>query len=516
MEDGTQAKTFENCILRPGLCLGTLMQRDAVWWTLLKVKPKMTVASIVKKQVLVRFQAPVTAALVRCLRDNSRFISVAEPMKEFSPTLYKLMTNLCKVDNTKQNGANFIIKVQELSKDFPIVTNTAVMMAILSYLYVLDRKHTAFVITKETTVEEVLEKTYKGSKTDYEKVIESMNISCDQSTEWLRVVNPCREKMLSIETVNGPKKDKTTPKKKKKKAAEKDDREEIPGVLWKFQSGKSNFGDVQLQAWEDNEARWWLPGMEDPESNEPELLTLDELIHCISTLGFKSQKEEEDNYMDVEKHLAKKPSEKQRKNCLRRRMNAVKRFLIKLEDECPLFKNDDEKSSKEQEAYKRILKIHDGSEWKDILFEKKDTVKVEKKDKASGKLDKKEIKKVLASDNTGSALDTWARSTGLQFQRLCFMKAFQEIMDEKEIKWDKYDVIDDTNAKPDFNHTEGPLLQTVANSDKASRVRLYKSRIHALIDKEKDDNEAFDSSGKKIILVSLLPKLFFPGLSHKK
>lgn len=522
MEDGTFVKTFEHCLIRPGFQLGSLMFKDAVWYALFHVR-KMRIAMFAKKPMLVRFQAPIIAGLVRCLKDNSRFVSVSTQMRLYSKTLYSILTEHCKMENSK---TNFIIQVKKSGDKNPIVTNTGALMAVISYLYLLDRKHAAFTISGTSngiSWEEVLQIAYKKDPATYMKEFKQLSISSDTHAEWLKVHNPCREKLLSLKFIipgdgNEETGNQGSAKKKKKKSKKNSDDTEaqIPGVHFQPKSGVSNFGDTMLQGWEKNEPEWWLDGMVDPETNEPETLKLPELIHAISTLGFASQREEEDNFFQHKKQLeSKKFPEGKVTSKLQRRIEAIKKFLTKLENEFPLFRDGEGNIDEPSNIMDRLVAIHSGGDLKDTLFDKKISKKKDAQEQSLGILKSGVLKKITESESPRQELDNATLQAGMHFHRFAFMVAYRKIMEESNKEWDPTTFVSNRFAQDQFDGTEGPLLKAATEKEKRQMITIYKRLIKNSIEKAKkdcggeDQIDYDDPTGKKIILGWIDQKLFF-------
>ena len=512
MEDGTFCRTFEQCLIRPGFQLGSLMFKDAVWYALWTVK-KIKVAMFAKKPMLVRFQAPIIAGLVRCLKDNSRFVSVSTHMKLYSKTLYSILTEHCKMDNLK---TNFIIKEKKTGDTIPIVTNTAALMAIISYLYVMDRKHSAFTVSGSKnglSWEKVLEIAYKKDSVTYLKEFKKLDVFTDTKTEWLKVYNPCRGKLLSLKFVI-PKENKGDAgieegaKKKKKSKKNSDDVDTlIPGIHYQPKSGVSNFGDTMLQGWEENEPQWWLDGMVDPDTNEPESLRLDELIHAISTIGFASQTEEEANFINHEKQIkANNFSAKKVKTKLQRRIEAIKRFLTKLENEFPLFVTSNGMTETPRDIMERLWTIHSGGDLKDILFDKRVTKTKVQQEQPPGTLKYAVIRKIVDAEIPMQELDNFACQAGMHFHRFAFMVAYQKMMTESNHEWDARDFVSNRFAEDHYGGAEGPLIKAATEIEKRKMITIYKRLIKKAIEDAKrdaggeDQIDYDDPTGKKIIL----------------
>jgi hypothetical protein len=268
MEEGTWNKTFELCILRPAFRLAFLLARDSQWYALWKIKG-MTFNILAKSSINARFQYACCAPLVRCVKDNSRFMSVSKSVKKYSLTLYNVLTKWCNKSNKKYD---VIIKEAETGKNVPIVTNIPLLLSLVIALFIEDHRYVAMPVTQTTKKEDVLEITMDKNPKDYKNEMEKASDSRDDHAKWIKVVNNCRAKLLGITMV-------TTA-------------DYVDGKTYKKESGKANFGLAILQEWEKNEISFFLPGMTDPKTGIPETAKLDELLHMICSVGFFSQLEE--------------------------------------------------------------------------------------------------------------------------------------------------------------------------------------------------------------------------------
>ena len=101
---------------------------------------KITRSHLAKEQAQQRLLCPIAAAMVRCVRDNGRWLSVAKYLHQFSPTLYKLLVQKC-LNIAKDKFADFRIKCSDVKSDLDYVaSNIPVVLAIIIYMYVEDRK----------------------------------------------------------------------------------------------------------------------------------------------------------------------------------------------------------------------------------------------------------------------------------------------------------------------------------------------------------------------------------------
>ena len=115
-------------------------------------------SNLAVKPLAFRYQSILARSLVRLVRDNGHFLSVAKRMKHKAPTLYAMLVHTClqEPDAVSSVDPSFGYKLGEFflqGSKRKVATNIPVLLSIVTYLYVEERPH-VLCATDATTAKE--------------------------------------------------------------------------------------------------------------------------------------------------------------------------------------------------------------------------------------------------------------------------------------------------------------------------------------------------------------------------
>lgn len=323
LDQGTWKHVFAACVWKPAIALADMFTADVIWCALWKHKGTIKMKNVLNQKALIhRFQCAIQADLMKCLNENSRFISVALSMKEFSQTLFEVLVEICGSKhelNIESIFQGFLVHFKEKSTNLP-ATNIGPIIAILQYCYIVDHPYLKKGIVGQPdkipgTLKELMPET---NAEEYEKQMKDQeSFMVDGGNNYFNVVNPLKEAVMQIKFK---------------------DKKPEPGK--EFNLTSSNYGTVINNEWKNNQPRFFWPEMQ-PE----DAVSLAEFAHMIATGGFKSRQDEENNYKKYQVYLDPKFKDPKFLDEVSRRVVGTKNFWKKIE-ESELFNPEIEKKER--------------------------------------------------------------------------------------------------------------------------------------------------------------------------
>ena len=353
---GIWQKIFVQCIMHPASLFSEFFAKEARFVHIIRNQTQKF-TSCATEYMEQRFYSPFAASMVRCLRDNGRFLSVSSYMKTFSPTLYDLLTKELRrtsVFNYKDFMHN---KEKELSVSEAAGSNIPPLLAVLFYLCVESRKF--LLASDEAKCREICEQweenqeddgalgpksaTEESDPMDLEKTDNSDREESDAEIveassfesrsekgeekdlkgrdddvdegEWFSVVNPSRTLLFKLPVA--------------KKSAKVE-----PGTAWKKGANEAEFkwGRSLQCDWGKITPLFYFPGM-----LVEDACPIDEFLHMITTGGFKNPSEEKRWFDTNPKFRFTDKDDLTTLGSVGRQITSVREFWKKLEKVCPLF-----------------------------------------------------------------------------------------------------------------------------------------------------------------------------------
>ena len=480
-----------------------------------------------------RYMHQVAAAMVRCVRDNGRWISVAKFLKPLCPNLYKILVHNPRLA-TKVNEKNFDFRLKRLNPKKTtaedVATNIPVAAALILFMYLQDRKDFIFV-TGEKEMREVgndmedIDHDVEEEKFDDPTKKTPTNIPRDVTYDkgyFFSVKNALRTHLLTLQKAGA------TPTQK-------------PGFVWSVTSKDDGykFGKcVNGFNWTETEPLFRLPGMLN-------WVPLDSLLHMVCSGGFRHMHEECEYFTDYPKiNLLEAPKEElYGQGNVGRQIYAVRKLWQNADSSLQAIKKM-VKPKKNQPPYRdeagindRLQKLLNGTysnaELKKILSSNEDDEEEEEDGGRSIKVDGL-FSKGMMSKKSVPAMEALAQQCELLKNRTLLHLAALSGNSEDNKLW-KYDPNQDFNNeactsknKGNWN-AEGPLLQKLTRDNVATQVECFKKLLQSmgksLEDEQKTDYHPDDIKGKKFETIhfeiciidlsnSLLPKIEIFNLDY--
>ena len=479
--------------------------------------------------MIMRCMAPIAASMVRCIRDNGRFISVASFLKDLSPSLFLLLTRHCGKQNAKNEFSDFRFdKKGEGSIKGHVATNIPALVGILLSMYVQDRPFIT-VKDKEASLEkfgevenghEALEE--DGDDEDVEvdnqadldpsdarirmkKFKAVLNFEKNSIRDnhvdfgnWFHVTSDLRTFMLTMPMVK-----KNTP----------DGSLPPVGTAFKTDSTKKEwkFGSSIAKDWGENEPMFFFPEM-----YKEEACTLDKFLHIICTGGFKDPEEEREWYSshppsDIEK--LDEDDLEENHGTVGRQILGARVFWEKAESDCRVLTK--MPKSKSETDFKvvmdRIWNIVGGTynSW-DNLHGDEDIEETDEKDESipvRGLFNAKEM--ALVKKKGRPALLALAQQCELVKNRALMHLAAHDLDDDSAsaVRYKLENHFNNRHCVPKQGswNAEGPLLKPLTQRDVKDRLDQFKKHLRTTakeLEAEQQQNHEPDAhEGKHFVLV---------------
>ena len=495
LDSGMWCKVVNSCILYPSNHLSKLLTAELTF-CIINRNPGMDTNMVAKEYISQRFQSLLAAKMVTCVKNHSRWLSVATSMKIYSPKMFEILTKYCKmVSNSEASKKleDFVIRDTEKTlSPTDVATNTAALLCILTALYVEDRPfHSA------TNKDQIAAKWKHLQEYEPEYVYSTVlrdkhggethlcgNDRTDKGANFINVVNTFRNHFLNLPKSSNPTGEGF-----------------MAGQCWSLGGGKQQdeypfkFGKHSLLDWSEQSIQFFFA--DELGGIVEDALDIDKFLHVIATGGFASAQEEAEWWTNNDDSLNPDKTEdwEEIKNTgsVGRRIVATRKFWIKVESTSKTLNNmlmKKPKGKKEQnpqydwkKAMTRLFSINGGSPNWDSFFDAS-SAEEEASDKrlhVSCVFTKTQLKNMTLSPNF---LLAQAEDYHLKYHHLAIHQALHDLA-TNDTSFD-YSILADCHnyylQKKVHKDTFGDIMTTEVEKDFTERVAKYKALLKASYD----------------------------------